>query len=541
MHLLSSLNSGFPAAANGVAQLFIRDTSTRATWYADFEASTSNSSGADIALDAYGSVEVYVNQLVDVVVKDEDGNTVRQFTDGYASPNIEVISPAFTGTDYVTAASAVSEPTTLQAVLDRWETNAGAPDWKVDIEGVATTLENAFGSLTGLVFNVKSPAYGGVGDGTTNDQTAIQAALAAAVAAGGGIVFFPKGTYLITTAIEWSHLVSAVGVGADLSIVTTNSPSNARILTWTTGTLQAMPQVIRGLSFESSQANSGSELYATVAVNLVIESCYFGSSSNATGTLISLTGASSYVQIVRSRFDLNGAANTSLELASTARFNVDGCRFVATNTAWAATMLAVTGRGSVNNSIFDITAVTGAGTRYGVSDSAAGDTVSFTNNKFRQSAQTFTGIMSLVAGSLVTAHGNDYELTATSATSWYTVTGVLRMGSFLQSTGVQSDTGGNATIQNGKELYQQNSNTTVPTTTMPTMLYPGQKLRLMYYNGSAGNWAAITLTSAQLYNNGGAVPTTLAAQGTFVDLTVSDLGTPGTYQWVIIHYHNNSF
>ena len=180
MNLLSSLNSGFLAAANGHAEVYIRGTNTRATIYGDFEASTPNSSGADISLDASGSALVYVNQLVDVKVYDEDDVLIKDFCDGYASPNIEVISPSFTGTDYVSALSAVSEPTTLQAVLNLWVTNAGAPDWKVDIGGADTTLINAMGALNGLLFNVKSPAYGAVGDGVTNDQAAIQAALAAA-------------------------------------------------------------------------------------------------------------------------------------------------------------------------------------------------------------------------------------------------------------------------------------------------------------------------------------------------------------------------
>jgi hypothetical protein len=38
--------------------------------------------------------------------------------------------------------------------------------------------------------------FGAVGDGTTNDATAVDAAVAAAVAAGGGVVLFPAGRYL---------------------------------------------------------------------------------------------------------------------------------------------------------------------------------------------------------------------------------------------------------------------------------------------------------------------------------------------------------
>ncbi len=40
--------------------------------------------------------------------------------------------------------------------------------------------------------------YGAVGDGSTDDTTAIQAAIDAANGAGGGTAFFPKGVYLVT-------------------------------------------------------------------------------------------------------------------------------------------------------------------------------------------------------------------------------------------------------------------------------------------------------------------------------------------------------
>jgi hypothetical protein len=57
----------------------------------------------------------------------------------------------------------------------------------------------------GAVYNVK--AYGATGNGSTDDKTAIQSAITAA--AGGGIVFFPRGTYRIN---------SSLSVGADVTL-----------------------------------------------------------------------------------------------------------------------------------------------------------------------------------------------------------------------------------------------------------------------------------------------------------------------------------
>ena len=49
------------------------------------------------------------------------------------------------------------------------------------------------------VFNVTGQVYGARGDGTTDDTAAIQAAITACQNAGGGIVWFPAATYLISS------------------------------------------------------------------------------------------------------------------------------------------------------------------------------------------------------------------------------------------------------------------------------------------------------------------------------------------------------
>ena len=62
------------------------------------------------------------------------------------------------------------------------------------------------------VFNVKN--YGAAGDGTTNDTTAINNAIAAAIAAGGGIVYLPAGTYKITNNLSVYHATGVTIIGA---------------------------------------------------------------------------------------------------------------------------------------------------------------------------------------------------------------------------------------------------------------------------------------------------------------------------------------
>jgi len=61
------------------------------------------------------------------------------------------------------------------------------------------------------VFNVKD--YGAVGDGTTDDLIAIQAALTACGSAGGGVVYIPAGTFHVTNVLLVPSNVMLVGAG----------------------------------------------------------------------------------------------------------------------------------------------------------------------------------------------------------------------------------------------------------------------------------------------------------------------------------------
>jgi hypothetical protein len=66
-------------------------------------------------------------------------------------------------------------------------------NFAVSASSIAQLAEGA------LVYNVMS--YGAVGNGSTDDSAAVIAAIAAAYAANGGIVFFPEGKYLINSQI----------------------------------------------------------------------------------------------------------------------------------------------------------------------------------------------------------------------------------------------------------------------------------------------------------------------------------------------------
>lgn len=526
MNLLASLNAGFAACPNGWVELYIRGSSTRATWYSSFEGDGANSTGNNITLDAYGSAEVYVNQLVDVVVKQSDGTLYRQYTDGYSSPNTEVISQSFTGTDYVTAASGASKPTTLQSVLDLWYTNAGAIDWEVNIGGSATTLLNAFGFGTGLVYNVKSPAYGAVGDGVTNDQTAIQAALAAAVAAGGGIVFFPKGTYLIATAIEWDQRVSMMGVGSGVSLITTNSASNDKVLKFTTGSSPGVPFVVSGMAFGSTQSNTGSQVYATVGLVAIFQNCYFGASSTSTGIGVEITGTPGRVIFRDCLFDLNGN-NPGTTWGAVNRVVMDSCWLRTTQTAYNGSFIKAGSSESIFGCLFDSSSVTTLSTIYYIEETlGVGGLLSVTGNRFADGS----GMNSSAASAHIRPKSSAAVFATGNVGGQYFRVSInggtpLAGDSRIQ---MRSDLAGTLAVPSCvDETYYSGA---APTFTMPTGMYEGQQLRFLL-RPSGGGWTPI-FTGATVMP-GVTIPAMTNGNGGVVDCVYTNVS--GAYAWRIVY------
>jgi len=91
------------------------------------------------------------------------------------------------------------------------------------------TASYALNAKSNNVYNVKD--YGAVGDGTTNDTTAIQTAINAVKVAGFGTVYFPDGTFVITGSLTIPSNpqcdISLEGEGSNISIIKQTSNANA--------------------------------------------------------------------------------------------------------------------------------------------------------------------------------------------------------------------------------------------------------------------------------------------------------------------------
>lgn len=380
MHLIGPLVSGVRGAENGTATLYKRGTATRATRYADFYASSPLTT--DVVLDANGGAEVYVHELVDVVAKDSVGVEVRSFTAGDEAPAVEVISQSFTGHDYVTAASGASKPTTLQAALDALYTSFGALDFNVLQGGASKKLTDALGAVD--FYNVKSPQYGAVGDGVTDDTAAIQAAIdAAAIGSGGfgGVVFFPRGTFRVTSPLTFYNIISLMGSGANSSTINIDSATLGMFVS--SGGIYGRSMFVSGLDFESTASTTGelfkftNTLYATTfsgcsfrsfggkalsvaAADALItcRDCTFDGGVASSADVIAVTSAKA-IRLLQCRFKSFQVYSNSLisTNGSAADVLVDGCYFDLT-TLNTGTMKCVTATGSghvvaLNNTFTD--------------------------------------------------------------------------------------------------------------------------------------------------------------------------------------------
>lgn len=323
--LVQFLAAGVKGAESGTATFVLRGTASSAAsvLYNDFEGTAQPGTNI-ISLDANGAAEVYCDAYVDVTIKNNAGSTLRTVTVGNSAPLVEVQSSSFTGTDYDgSPANTAGEPITLKALLDKWITSAGAVDWKVLFGGSATNIQTALAGLAGMFFNVKDPTYGAVGNGVTDDTTAIHAAAAAVLAAGGGILFFPPGTYQVSS-LSFSPVdIVMMGCGDEASIIRSNATAT-NLLKFTDNTA-ASSKRITGLGFV---VTAGHDVILDIEENqqLVIDNCKFNGDnvSDACVRRLDVDGYSS-VFITNCRF-INVEGDAALQNLSD-----DGESFIAVN------------------------------------------------------------------------------------------------------------------------------------------------------------------------------------------------------------------
>jgi parallel beta-helix repeat protein len=116
--------------------------------------------------------------------------------------------------------------------------------------------------------------FGATGDGVTDDTAAIQAALDAVEAIGGGYCFLPFGTYLISAPLDVAAYVTIEGSGWG-SVITLADNSDCNLITQTTGRENDYAGV-RNLKVSGNKANqaSGHGIYAFASDRFLVENCW---------------------------------------------------------------------------------------------------------------------------------------------------------------------------------------------------------------------------------------------------------------------------
>lgn len=135
-------------------------------------------------------------------------------------------------------------------------------------------------SPDGLVVNVRSPAHGATGDGVTDDTRAIQSAIDATAA--GGVCYFPRGTYLVSSTeasiLAGRSRVVLAGAGCATSVIRVAESSSAeRVLNLS----RRSDAEVRDLGFDATGSGTLSGVWASstdvAQRNLRVTRCRFRS------------------------------------------------------------------------------------------------------------------------------------------------------------------------------------------------------------------------------------------------------------------------
>lgn len=175
-----------------------------------------------------------------------------------------------------------------------------------DNDSRISVLEGQIATTNANVYNVKSAPYNAVGDGITNDTAAIQAAISAAVA-NKGIVVFPFGTYLV------SDYLAITGA---CTIMTQGSTGTATITQAT---------VSKGIfSIQSSNVQIY-DLTLTITNTSSVSVGVIASSGSSSGSY--------YSNIRIERCTFNHQAINGIQLSYCSKSSIRFCTFSTTNVA----------------------------------------------------------------------------------------------------------------------------------------------------------------------------------------------------------------
>jgi pectate lyase-like protein len=280
--------------ASGSAWFFQPDTtSTQVTVYSDEDGLTPVTQ--PVTLDAAGKATVYTKTPVRVEIQDSTGARVdvTDRSNTISAAQVEIENTVATGTSLTTGTQVAGGRTDLNTFLSSLRESLGAADGNVLVDGVSTSLKNALYGLSS-VYNVKR--YGAVGDGTTDDTVAVQAAITALSNAGGGTIWLPDGVYKLTSALTVPASTNARFVGT--SFGSNGSGTGAGVtLKQTTAATPVFNATNLVASFENIEfyASNATATLFTGLNGCRFVNCWFNGASGAPSQIGTTGGNSQYV------------------------------------------------------------------------------------------------------------------------------------------------------------------------------------------------------------------------------------------------------
>jgi hypothetical protein len=312
--------SGFVGASNLIVRLVY--TTTGNTWkWLDYRATdpdgrygtiASVTAASTAAAAAQTSANTANTAAAAAQTTANTGAAAAAAAQATANTKAPTASPTFTGTVTIPAGASISgfaplASPTLTGTPAATTAAAGTNTTQLATTAFVTTATTFTQDGTGAVTRTFSSKlkecsisikdYGAVGDGTTNDRDALVVALAAVKAKGGGRLFIPKGTYLISKGQVYIDCnIEIVGEGPAVSIIRyQDETSNTRIDFLNTVNPNSVVQtydiafrdltVQSGLGFSGAYAECSHIINLFTSGNVVLENCHILNSRNM-GTLV---------------------------------------------------------------------------------------------------------------------------------------------------------------------------------------------------------------------------------------------------------------
>ena len=184
-------------------------------------------------------------------------------------------------------------------------------NWHTPLNAALTDLQD---QIINVSFNIKE--HGAVGDGAANDTSAIQSAISAATAAGGGVVYLPPGIYSSTT-LDIPVNVRLVGANRRATQIRKRSAgvliNMSGPATDATGATHIRYSAIENMTLNGNSL-SGSVLQCYYADNLAFRDVYFTSSTERLVDGVEFWDSRFYNCVFESSGGTNGAVLPAVHL-----------------------------------------------------------------------------------------------------------------------------------------------------------------------------------------------------------------------------------